>query len=571
LVTETFRDVFPAKAVFTVLTNFGSGSILIDGQPKASGTKTTGVVNLERTLEAPLIQLSESGELATFVRWLDGETSNVRTISTPESDYVYIALYANASNSLTFLSDLIPSNYPPPNGFGPYEIDTSNGESAAGDGNPQTIEGVTYLKGLGVHANSDVRYNLGGSFERFISDIGLDDEKSANGSVTFQVFGDGVLLFDSGAMTVAMPSQKVDLDVTGVEELRLVVLAGASTNSDHANWSNARLIGSQTGDQIYINFQEETAPVPAGYLSDAGHVFGNRSNGHTYGWSSDHTDLDRDRNVNADQRLDTLLHFHAGQNWEISLPNGAYAVTASIGDAGNSSTHTLNVEGVSFWQNQSLAANRYQQRTLLVTVNDGRLTLDMGTAAEKATRINYIEIIPTSSPGLFAESFADFDQNGVVNGRDFLAWQRGFGITNGAAKQNGDADSDGDVDGTDLTIWKGMYGQAVPAVVQTQSAAYVSLEPESSNVARLNMISDSVFDELGAILLPATSRAVIPDGPISSDFNVELEKAWQAQETRDPHRIGVDVAHANGDIAIDRTGDDHNQQSDDFDLNLSIF
>jgi glucose/arabinose dehydrogenase len=570
LVTETFRDVFPAKSDFTVLTNFGSGSILVDGQPKPSGTTATGVVSLQRTLEAPLVQTSTNGELATFVKWLDGETSNTRTISLPESDVAYIALYANASNSLTFLSDLVPANSPPPNGFGPYELDSSNGESADGDGNPQTIEGVTYLKGLGVHANSDVHYNLGGSFERFISDIGLDDEKAANGSVTFQVLGDGALLFDSGVMTVAMPSQKVDLDVTGVQELRLVVLAGPSTNSDHANWSNARLIGSQTGNQIYINFQEENAALPGGYLPDVGYEFGDRGNDYFYGWSSDHTDLDRDRNINADQRLDTLLHFHAGQSWDITVSNGAYAVTASIGDAGNSSTHTLNVEGVSFWETQPLAANRFQQRTLLVTVSDGRLTLDMGAAAEKATRINYLEIIPTSSPGLFVESFADFDQNGIVNGRDFLAWQRGFGKAAGVIKQDGDADSDGDVDDTDLTIWSSMYGQTIPELVQTQSASFLSSHNEAS-VPRPLTESEEVFDGFGSDFVPVNlSTPARNDKGLVAYFAVdlELEKIWRATEMRDLRAVVVDTAHGSGDIAVDRRRGTDDRELADLDSSL---
>jgi hypothetical protein len=511
------------------MTNFDGGQILIDGQPVAAGTTTTGVANLTRTLEAPLTQLSANGELATFVRWQDGETSNLRTIATPSSDHAFIALYANASNSLAFLSDLTPSNDPPPNGFGPYERDTSNGEAAAGDGNPLTIEGVAYLKGLGVHAPSDVRYSLGGSFDRFIADVGLDDEKAANGQVTFQVFGDGALLFDSGVMTTADPAQKVDLDVTGVSELKLIVLAGPSTNSDHANWANARLIGNQTGPDVYVNFQESSAAVPSGYLPDSGNVFGNRGNGYQYGWSSDHTDLDRDRNVNADQRLDTLLHFHAGQSWEIALPNGAYSVTASIGDAGNPSTHTLNVEGVSFWQNEALGSNKFRQRTQLVIVSDGRLTLDVGGAAEKATRINYLEITPTSTPGLFAETFADFDVNGTVDGADFLAWQRGFASPAGATKQDGDADSDGDVDQLDLTIWKSLFGapaihpnstpssqQASPAAIEAASASSaVEAMDEVHAKSFANDFDGREFAWLAYVRPEAELRSSFPKAPMN--------------------------------------------------------
>ncbi len=52
---------------------------------------------------------------------------------------------------------------------------------------------------------------------------------------------------------------------------------------------------------------------------------------------------------------------------------------------------------------------------------------------------------------------ADFDGDGDVDGRDFLAWQRGFGTPN-AVRADGDSDNDADVDGSDLAAWQGQYG-----------------------------------------------------------------------------------------------------------------
>ena len=49
------------------------------------------------------------------------------------------------------------------NGWGPVERDTSNGEQAAGDGQPITIDGVTYAKGLGTNSISDVEVYLAGT------------------------------------------------------------------------------------------------------------------------------------------------------------------------------------------------------------------------------------------------------------------------------------------------------------------------------------------------------------------------------------------------------------------------
>jgi pectate lyase len=54
---------------------------------------------------------------------------------------------------------------------------------------------------------------------------------------------------------------------------------------------------------------------------------------------------------------------------------------------------------------------------------------------------------------------ADFDGDGDVDGRDFLIWQRGFGLTGQENKSFGDANGDGDVNANDLAIWQTQYAQ----------------------------------------------------------------------------------------------------------------
>ena len=67
---------------------------------------------------------------------------------------------------------------------------------------------------------------------------------------------------------------------------------------------------------------------------------------------------------------------------------------------------------------------------------------------------------------------ADFDGDGDVDGRDFLAWQRGFGIQTDAQLSNGDSNSDGDVDEGDLQVWQASYGQtANPQLAALADAA----------------------------------------------------------------------------------------------------
>ena len=56
---------------------------------------------------------------------------------------------------------------------------------------------------------------------------------------------------------------------------------------------------------------------------------------------------------------------------------------------------------------------------------------------------------------------ADFDSDTVVDGEDFVIWQRGFGLTSQVDNSNGDADFDGTVDGTDLDFWRDQFGDTV--------------------------------------------------------------------------------------------------------------
>jgi hypothetical protein len=60
-----------------------------------------------------------------------------------------------------------------------------------------------------------------------------------------------------------------------------------------------------------------------------------------------------------------------------------------------------------------------------------------------------------------ADANADFDGNLTVDGADFLAWQRGLGMTGDAHRSDGDSNADGDVDSSDLTDWMRTYGQSV--------------------------------------------------------------------------------------------------------------
>jgi len=99
-----------------------------------------------------------------------------------------------------------------------------------------------------VHAPSTVTYNLNGTCTgNFIADVGVDDEPPANGSVSFQVWINGVMMYDSGLVNVVDLRKPVNLSVSGANELRLVVTDGGNGNGgDHADWGGARVTNCGT-------------------------------------------------------------------------------------------------------------------------------------------------------------------------------------------------------------------------------------------------------------------------------------------------------------------------------------
>jgi hypothetical protein len=69
------------------------------------------------------------------------------------------------------------------------------------------------------------------------------------------------------------------------------------------------------------------------------------------------------------------------------------------------------------------------------------------------------------------EESADFDADGVVDGSDFLAWQRNLGTYVAAMRADGDANADGNVLADDLAVWRATYGGESAVSSSSQSAS----------------------------------------------------------------------------------------------------
>ncbi|HEX6961188.1 MAG TPA: hypothetical protein VF175_04930 [Lacipirellula sp.] len=106
---------------------------------------------------------------------------------------------------------------------------------------------------------------------------------------------------------------------------------------------------------------------------------------------------------------------------------------------------------------------------------DGVFNTDPGQSA-------FFDDFSLQGPGMGGDD-ADFDDDGDVDGRDFLVWQRNLGTTSGATNSVGDADGDGAVDADDLAIWEGNFGTGAAV-----AAAGTIPEPASGALALLAVV-----------------------------------------------------------------------------------
>ncbi len=119
------------------------------------------------------------------------------------------------------------------------------------EGRAITLGQMRFERGLGVHPQAEVVYDIGGEFESFEAWVGIDLEGATSVSqareqaerVAFQVYGDGKLLADTGEMRWNTAPRHIVAKVTGVKELSLLARAldGRKWLFGDAGWGLARL------------------------------------------------------------------------------------------------------------------------------------------------------------------------------------------------------------------------------------------------------------------------------------------------------------------------------------------
>ncbi|MFB7241805.1 NPCBM/NEW2 domain-containing protein [Streptomyces populi] len=235
--TTTVTDLgrTPAVRVSVSLTAPTGWTVAPAPPTRAAALRTGRTLRTDWRVTAP--RGTPAGSYDLTVRAVHRSPSGARVDSTLPLDVPVVVAPPSGTSYLGDLPWMSATT-----GWGPVERDTSNGESAAGDGHPITLGGAVYAKGLGVHAESSVAYYTGTACETVTAEVGVDDEKGERGTVAFAIWADGTEVASSGTLTNAVPARPLTADVTGARVVRLVVTDGGDgIDSDHADWADAKL------------------------------------------------------------------------------------------------------------------------------------------------------------------------------------------------------------------------------------------------------------------------------------------------------------------------------------------
>jgi hypothetical protein len=210
--------------------------------PRPKGTY--GRLVLENGCRLSLVSASADSAV------LSGKTFFGTTVQIPVDQMIALDLRQGRA---VYLSDLKPRRYEHTPYLGarwPYSRDASVA------GQEIRLAGSTYDKGIGMHSESRLTYDLAGSYQWFESLVGLDDNTGRKGSVRIEVLVDGkpvdVASAAGGSGRASTPDielkggsapRSIRVSVSAAKELTLVVkFGGRGDVQDHVDWADARLI-----------------------------------------------------------------------------------------------------------------------------------------------------------------------------------------------------------------------------------------------------------------------------------------------------------------------------------------
>jgi hypothetical protein len=175
----------------------------------------------------------------------DGQTLTATTLydarlNIPVDEVMALYIYQGKA---VYLSDLKPSKFEA-KPFGTLEWPPV--ADAGVSGRDLRLAGSTYDKGMGLHSESRLTYNLAGAYRRFEALVGLEEQPDGRtGTARVKVLVDGKPRPLDGDEELSAKSKPlaIRLDVQNAKELTLVVEFGKRGDVlGRVNWVDARLV-----------------------------------------------------------------------------------------------------------------------------------------------------------------------------------------------------------------------------------------------------------------------------------------------------------------------------------------
>jgi len=231
---ETYR--FPAREP----QNLWAERVGIDGVNLRWTVQHQPAMGYQVRLNGQLVGAATTQVFA--LRSLDPNSSYAAEVRTVSPDGTLSEKKAELKFSLkqllpedVFLSELDPLRLTP--GWRQTEFDRNF------NGGGLSITGRPFPKGIGMPTNSEIEYELNGTYDTFSALVGIDDEhNNKDSTVDFVVLGDGRELWHSGGLKKADGAKAVKLDIRNVRRLMLRVRREGEGGRIHADWADARLM-----------------------------------------------------------------------------------------------------------------------------------------------------------------------------------------------------------------------------------------------------------------------------------------------------------------------------------------
>lgn len=209
-------------------------AVVLGGMTGESSTTTARVVVTFRPENRLVGQILEADR-----QRVDLQTAQTEPLSIPWERIVSIVL---RSSRVIYLSELTPLDM---KSSSVLDVDFPPRRNSSVTGSPLAIRGQSIVRGIGMHARSQMSYKLDAQFDRLLATIGIDDDAAPVGSAVFRVLGDGKVLFESPVLRRDDPPKQINVPLNGARTITLECDDGGDSDvADHCDWGEVRLLAA---------------------------------------------------------------------------------------------------------------------------------------------------------------------------------------------------------------------------------------------------------------------------------------------------------------------------------------